>query len=100
VCVAIVCACLPTYRPLFDPKVRRNKNETSMVEIVDMDRKPFSMAASFGNGDHCTECKDFELLHYPSCTTNERQLEIDSSRADVRDDIFTVIDNKWHAQSY
>ena len=71
-----------------------------MVEIVDMDRKPFSMAASFGNGDHCTECKDFELLHYPSCTTNERQLEIDSSRADVRDDIFTVIDNKWHAQSY
>lgn len=43
VCVAIVYACLPIYRPLFDPKVRRNKNQTSVVEVFDTGRRPFSM---------------------------------------------------------
>ena len=100
VCVAIVCACLPTYRPLFDPKVRRNKNQTSVVEVVDTGRRPFSMEKPFGKGNHCIESKDVELLHYPSLTIDERQILNESAQADPRNDFLTVVHGNWHAETY
>ena len=32
--VAIVCACLPTFRPLFDPKVRRSNKRGQSIQLA------------------------------------------------------------------
>ena len=32
--VAIVCACLPTFRPLFDPKVRRRNKKGQSIQLA------------------------------------------------------------------
>ena len=32
--VAIVCACLPTFRPLFDPKVRRSNKRDQSIQLT------------------------------------------------------------------
>ena len=48
--VAIVCACLPTFRPLFDRKVRGNSKTSQVVQSQSMELSPDHTFASKNRG--------------------------------------------------
>lgn len=69
VCVAIVCACLPTFRVLFN-KLILQKRVGSSTYLVDMPR-------------------------YPSPTTNERQAGFRDKHSGAQDEVANVIPDNW-----
>ncbi|KAK0511558.1 hypothetical protein JMJ35_006131 [Cladonia borealis] len=69
VCVAIVCACLPTFRVLFNRLILQ-KRVGSSAYLVDMPR-------------------------YPSSTTNERQADFRSKDSAAQVEVANVVPNNW-----
>lgn len=48
--VAIVCACLPTFRPLFDPRVRASSKRVQSIELaIDASKAPSNRRSGYEN---------------------------------------------------
>ena len=48
--VAIVCACLPTFRPLFDPRVRASSKRAQTIELAtDASKAPSNRRSGYEN---------------------------------------------------
>ena len=48
--VAIVCACLPTFRPLFDPRVRASSKRAQSIELaIDASKAPLNRRSGYEN---------------------------------------------------
>ena len=62
--VAIVCACLPTFRPLFDPKVRASSKRAQNIEpAIDASKAPLNRRSGYENMEG--EANSKFLARYP-----------------------------------
>lgn len=64
---AIVCACLPTFRPLFDGKVRGKRRGSVESQIIDLMQDPSlsqkDSPSQHGNGGHAVGNRLLNPLH-------------------------------------
>ena len=62
--VAIICACLPTFRPLFDRKVRGSSKRLHNLELAtDHSFSPFNRRSGYGNVEGEANNKFVDLVH-------------------------------------
>ena len=85
--VAIICACLPTFRPLFDPKVRRSSKRGQSIQLVTDDSfAPPHRKSGYENVEGEADNKFMDMVHknWAAVPSLRKSLELkpSSSRSD------------------
>ena len=94
VCAAIVCACLPTFRPLFDPRVRRNSIQKKVPTVNNLARDSTTAEGIVSTAITVRESISIEM---EPCTSNIDGHHNPNENNQGHADFLTLVRNDWQS---